>query len=111
MECRLGAHGLRRLSRRSTYAARIRFERSDSPGEEFSMPFPLIPTALGLCFLLIWAFIGVMIYRDGQMAARREREWEGNILPMQAVRSTTMAPIRGQRGKDARRESAVRFAS
>ena len=38
------------------------------------MPFPLIPTALGICFFLVWAFIGGMILRDGQLAARRERE-------------------------------------
>jgi hypothetical protein len=38
------------------------------------MPFPLIPTALGICFFLVWAFIGGMILRDGQLAAQRERE-------------------------------------
>jgi hypothetical protein len=75
------------------------------------MPFPLIPTALGLCFLLVWAFIGGMIYRDGQIAARRDREWEGNILRMPADRSRLPAPIRARRGKPARRDSRVRFAS
>jgi hypothetical protein len=33
------------------------------------MPFALIPTALGVCFFLVWAFIGGMIFRDGQRAA------------------------------------------
>ena len=46
------------------------------------MPFPLIPTALGVCFFLIWAFIGGMIFRDGQLAAHRDREFEGSILPL-----------------------------
>lgn len=36
------------------------------------MPFALIPTALGVCFFLIWAFIGGMILRDGRLAADRE---------------------------------------
>jgi hypothetical protein len=38
------------------------------------MPFPLIPTALGVSFLLIWVFIAGMILRDGQLTAQRERE-------------------------------------
>jgi hypothetical protein len=43
------------------------------------MPFPLIPTALGITFFLIWLFIGGMILRDGQLAAQRERELDGSI--------------------------------
>jgi hypothetical protein len=46
------------------------------------MPFPLIPTALGLCFFLIWLFIGGMILRDGQLDARNDRESNGRILPL-----------------------------
>jgi hypothetical protein len=46
------------------------------------MPFPLIPTALGVCFFLIWLFIGGMILRDGQLDARHHRELDGNILPL-----------------------------
>jgi hypothetical protein len=46
------------------------------------MPFPLIPTALGVCFFLIWLFIGGMILRDGQLMTRHDRESEGNILPL-----------------------------
>jgi hypothetical protein len=46
------------------------------------MPFPLIPTALGVCFFLVWALIGGMIFRDGQLAVRRERELEGRFLPI-----------------------------
>jgi len=44
------------------------------------MPFALIPTALGVCFFVIWAFIAGMILRDGQLAAQRERELGGHIL-------------------------------
>jgi hypothetical protein len=36
------------------------------------MPFALIPTALGLCFFLVWAFIGGMILRDGHRVADGE---------------------------------------
>jgi hypothetical protein len=38
------------------------------------MPFALIPTALGVCFFLVWAFIGVMILRDGHRVAIGEGE-------------------------------------
>jgi hypothetical protein len=46
------------------------------------MPFPLLPTALGLSFALVWMFIGAMILRDSQMAARRERDADSQILPL-----------------------------
>lgn len=36
------------------------------------MPFFLIPTALGVSFFLIWAFIGGMIFRDSQLAVQRD---------------------------------------
>jgi len=48
------------------------------------MPFAFISTALGLCFFLIWLFIGGMVFRDGQLAAQRERELENGILSMPA---------------------------
>jgi hypothetical protein len=51
------------------------------PGE-LSMPFSLIPTALGVCFLLVWTFIGGMMFRDGQLATREERESDVRILPL-----------------------------
>src|SRR3954470_17854788 len=50
--------------------------------EAVSMPFAFIPTALGLCFCLIWLFIGGMVFREGQLTAQRERELESGILPM-----------------------------
>ena len=46
------------------------------------MPFALIPAVLGVCFFLIWAFIGGMILRDGQLAAQRERESNSMLLPL-----------------------------
>lgn len=44
------------------------------------MPFPFIPTALGICFFLVWVFIGGMIFRDGQLAAARDREMDHGVL-------------------------------
>ncbi|HJQ81322.1 MAG TPA: hypothetical protein VJ828_15280 [Lacipirellulaceae bacterium] len=44
------------------------------------MPFPLIPTALAIGFLLMWVLIAGMLFRDGQLAARRERE--SNVFAM-----------------------------
>jgi len=46
------------------------------------MPYPLIPTALAVCFLLMWLFIGGMMFRDGQIAARRDRELETSLGPV-----------------------------
>jgi hypothetical protein len=46
------------------------------------MPFPLIPTVLGVCFFLVWALIGGMIFRDGQLAIRLERELEADFFPV-----------------------------
>ena len=46
------------------------------------MPFALIPTALGVCFVLIWAFIGGMILRDGQLATHREHDSDVSRLPL-----------------------------
>jgi hypothetical protein len=36
------------------------------------MPFPFIPSALGLCFLLMWALVAGIIIRDGQLAIQRD---------------------------------------
>ena len=56
--------------------------------EEISMPFALIPTALGVCFCLVWAFIGGMILRDGQLAAQQDLDSDIGIvrLPTRARR-------------------------
>ena len=48
------------------------------------MPFPLLPTVLGISFALVWMFIGAIILRDSQMAARRERDADSQILPLPA---------------------------
>lgn len=51
------------------------------------MPFALIPTALGVCFCLVWAFIGGMIFRDTQFANQQEREADASILLLPIKRS------------------------
>jgi hypothetical protein len=38
------------------------------------MPFSLISTVLGVCFALVWLYVGVMMVRLGQMAARQDKE-------------------------------------
>ena len=43
------------------------------------MPYTLIPAVLGTSFILIWAFIGGMMLRDGQMEARRRREMSEHL--------------------------------
>jgi hypothetical protein len=76
-----------------------------------SMPFPLIPTALGLCFFLMWVFIGGMIFRDGQIATRCDREHDGDILPL------APSPLAGSAARTApsprkmRRNTVARAAS
>ena len=74
------------------------------------MPFFLIPTTLGVCFFLIWVFIGGMIFRDGQLAAQRDAEFDAPILPLSVhgVGGTSRAP-RGARKR--MRGKLVRVAS
>jgi len=59
--------------------ARIR-RRATRDCEEISMPFALIPTALGVCFCLVWAFIGGMILRDGQLASQQDLDSDVGIV-------------------------------
>ncbi len=66
------------------------------------MPFFLIPTALGACFFLIWAFIGGMIFRDSQMAAQRERESDIMVLPLPMRRAVGRPKMRQTSTKTAR---------
>ncbi len=40
------------------------------------MPLSFIQLVLGASFVLIWVFIGAMIFRDGRFAIRDERESE-----------------------------------
>ena len=75
------------------------------------MPFPLIPTALGVCFLLMWAFIGGMIFRDSQIAARYDRETDGNILPLTPYRLTSGGMSAAKRSKWMSRNRTTRIAS
>ena len=44
------------------------------------MPFALIPTALGACFCLVWAFIGGMILRDSQFAVQQDLDSDIGIV-------------------------------
>ena len=46
------------------------------------MPFALIPTALGVCFCLVWAFIGGMILRDGQLSPHQDFDSDVGIVPL-----------------------------
>jgi hypothetical protein len=63
--------------------AQLLLDRSgDSHCEEISMPYSLIPVALGVCFCLVWAIIGEMIFRDGQFVAQQERDTEGGIIAL-----------------------------
>jgi hypothetical protein len=79
--------------------------------EEFSMPFALIPTALGVCFCLVWVFIGGMILRDGHIAAEQERATEMGILPWPAQHTTPRSPTAVARPHQPRRHQPVRAAS
>jgi hypothetical protein len=56
------------------------------------MPFSLIPAVLGVCFVLVWLFIGGMILRDGQFAVRRERELRTNNPSSAAVQTPSLRP-------------------
>ena len=69
------------------------------------MPFFLIPTALGVCFCLIWVFIGGMIFRDSQLASQREHDADVTILPM-PLHSRMSGPKNGRRSNQ-----MARFAS
>jgi hypothetical protein len=73
------------------------------------MPFFLIPSALGVCFFLIWAFIGGMIFRDCQIAAQQEVDSDLAILPLSIHRAPTMR--HRPKIKRASRKRAARFAS
>jgi len=52
------------------------------------MPFALIPTALGICFCLVWVFICGMIFRDGQLAAQQDRDSDIGVISLSARRIT-----------------------
>ncbi len=74
------------------------------------MPFPLIPTALGVCFCLVWVFIGGMVFRDGQLAAQQDRESEVSFLPP-PHRMARSAPGTVTGSNRSRRRPAIRAAS
>lgn len=69
------------------------------------MPFFLIPSTLGVCFFLIWVFIGGMMFRDGQLAAQQEREFDG-AMPRGMHRVDGPSSIRRARAKRMRGKTA-----
>ncbi len=75
------------------------------------MPFALIPTALGVCFCLVWAFIGGMILRDGHLAAEQERTTDIGVLPMPPQRTGIRLPKTIGRANQPGRSRAIRAAS
>jgi hypothetical protein len=71
------------------------------------MPFLLIPTTLGICFVLLWVFIGGMILRDSQLAARSDRDLDIPILPL-----STRGPVFRPRDRHGPKgQPAMRVAS
>ena len=74
------------------------------------MPFALIPTALGICFCLVWTFIGGMIFRDGQFAAQQERESDISILSMPTHRNVRATSAAVAQANQTGRSSVVRAA-
>jgi hypothetical protein len=74
------------------------------------MPFPLIPAALAVCFLLMWALIAGMIFRDGQLAVQRDRDWDDRLAVV-PPRHVPSAPKFESARKRRRLERPVRAAS
>ena len=74
------------------------------------MPFPFIPTALGLSFLAVWIFIGGMILRQGRLAFKQERETELQVVPAVQKRAKQMRQRSWQAAKS-RPKMRVRVAS
>ena len=75
------------------------------------MPFPLIPTALAIGFLLVWVLIGGLMFRDGQLAMRRDREFDANVLPLASNRAASARSAHARRMKPDYKKSRVRAAS
>ena len=74
------------------------------------MPYPLIPTALGICFLLMWALIGGMTFRSSHLAVRNERDAETHVLPL-PPRRANWRPEPAARLLSAGQKSITRAAS
>lgn len=55
------------------------------------MPFALIPTTLGVCFCLVWAFIGGMVLHDSHLAKQQELDQQVGILPLAMSRASSRA--------------------
>src|SRR3954467_5900010 len=101
MECRLGRTecAARFVGRRD-----LAFLSRPARNARIPMPFFLIPSALGVSFFLIWAFIGGMIIRDSQIAAQRDVDSDITVLP----RAISRGPHTSARPKTKRpRRNAV----
>ncbi len=75
------------------------------------MPFPFIPTALGLSFVAVWVFIGGMILRQGQLAFRQERETELHYPAALPKKRAQSAPQRSWQAAQTRPKMRARVAS
>jgi hypothetical protein len=75
------------------------------------MPFPLIPAALAVCFLLMWALIACMIFRDGQLAVRRDRDWDGDGVRVTSNRAAPAVRFTAIHKRRRRIEPTARVAS
>jgi len=75
------------------------------------MPFPLIPTMLAVGFLFVWVLIGGMMFRDGQLAARRDCESQSSILPLAPNRAARVCSMSAKKARHSYKKSHVRVAS
>ncbi|MCC7473877.1 MAG: hypothetical protein IT425_00655 [Pirellulales bacterium] len=77
------------------------------------MPFFLIPTTLGVSFFLIWVFIGGMILRDGQLAARREEGIDNphGLPPSSSKSRVKPRRLKPHRARNRTRSSIARYVS
>lgn len=73
------------------------------------MPLTLIQLILGCSFVLIWLFIGSMIFRDGRFAIRDEEE--SALVRSDPGHQTTAAPhanfAKDRRSKRDRRQNSA----
>ena len=74
------------------------------------MPFPMIPAALCVGFLLVWALIGGMIFRDSHLAVANDRDAGVDLLPLTTNRQTRQRPMHTRHLRGGRQKT-VRAAS
>jgi hypothetical protein len=75
------------------------------------MPFSLISSVLGICFALVWIFIGAMVVQDSQFALRRDRESDtSSDFRLPITRESSRPGPHMRLDKRRRRASAARSA-